>query len=76
MSPWWYAYDGNLIGAYGGAAIGVLGGILGTAAGVLAPRGKGRRVGQCTVGVRAREARASGQACGRRAGRAAARLDR
>ena len=42
MSPWWNAYDGNLIGGYGGAAIGVLGGCLGAAAGFLAPRGKAR----------------------------------
>ena len=43
MTPWWSAYTGNLIGAIGGSAIGVLGGTLGTLAGVLAPRGKGRR---------------------------------
>jgi hypothetical protein len=44
MTPWWNAHDGTLIGAYGGAAIGVLGGILGTAAGVLAPRGRAKGV--------------------------------
>jgi MFS family permease len=42
MTPWWNAYDGNLIGGFGGAAIGVLGGTLGAAAGFLAPRGRGR----------------------------------
>lgn len=42
MIEWWNAHDGNLIGAIGGAALGVLGGCLGAAAGVLAPRGKQR----------------------------------
>ena len=57
MTPWWNAHDGNLIGAYGGAAIGVLGGILGTAAGILAPRGRakgfivGAFVGMSLVGA-------------------------
>ncbi len=40
MNEWWNAYNGNMIGAYGGAAIGVLGGTLGALAGTLAPRGK------------------------------------
>ena len=44
MTPWWNAHDGNLIGAIGGSAIGVLGGILGTAAGILAPRGRAKGV--------------------------------
>lgn len=39
----WIAEDTMIyFGAYGGAGIGVLGGILGTVAGVLAPKGKGR----------------------------------
>src|SRR5215207_680727 len=42
MSPWWNAYDGNLIGGYGGAAVGVLGGCLGAAAGYLAPKGRAK----------------------------------
>ena len=42
MTPWWNAQDGNLIGAYGGASIGVLAGIIGTLAGSLAPRGKAK----------------------------------
>jgi MFS family permease len=40
MSPWWNAYDGNMIGAIGGSAVGILGGCLGVAAGYFAPRGK------------------------------------
>jgi MFS family permease len=44
MNPWWSAYAGNWIGAIGGSAIGVLGGILGLAAGWLAPRGRGKGV--------------------------------
>jgi MFS family permease len=44
MTPWWDAHDGNLIGGFGGAAIGVLGGILGTAAAILAPRGRAKGV--------------------------------
>ena len=43
MTPWWTAYEGNLFGAIGGSVIGVVGGTLGAVAGVLAPRGKGRR---------------------------------
>ena len=42
MSAWWTAYQGNLYGGYGGAAIGVLGGCLGAAAGYLAPKGKAK----------------------------------
>ena len=42
MIEWWNAHDGNLYGAIGGSALGVLGGCLGAAMGVLAPRGKGR----------------------------------
>ena len=42
MSPWWNAYQGNMIGGWGGAAIGVLCGCIGAAAGYLAPRGKAR----------------------------------
>ena len=42
MIEWWNAQDGNLYGAIGGAVLGVVGGGIGAAAGVLAPRGKGR----------------------------------
>jgi MFS family permease len=42
MTPWWSAYPGNLFGAYGGAALGILAGILGSLAGLLAPRGKAK----------------------------------
>ncbi len=42
-TPW---FDPNTFGAWfgaiGGSACGILGGVVGTAAGVLAPRGKGR----------------------------------
>lgn len=39
----WFAEDTMIyFGAYGGAAVGVIGGLLGAAAGVLAPQGKGR----------------------------------
>lgn len=44
MTPWWSAHDGNWIGALGGVAIGILGGILGVAAGLLAPRGRAKGV--------------------------------
>ncbi|MCC6428962.1 MAG: hypothetical protein IT435_19345 [Phycisphaerales bacterium] len=39
---WWSEQTGNLIGAFGGAAVGVIGGIHGSMAGMLAPRGKAR----------------------------------
>lgn len=39
MIEWWTAQQGNMIGAVGGAAVGVLGGGLGTLIGVCAPRG-------------------------------------
>ncbi len=42
MIEWWNAHDGNLYGAIGGSVLGVVGGCLGAAAGVLAPRGKRR----------------------------------
>lgn len=42
MIEWWTAHDGNLYGAIGGAALGVLGGCLGAAAGWFAPRGRQR----------------------------------
>ena len=42
MSRWWNAYNGNLIGSIAGAAIGVIGGCLGAAAGYFAPRGKAK----------------------------------
>lgn len=42
MTEWWTAQHAAWIGSIGGSALGVLGGVIGTAAGVLAPRGKGR----------------------------------
>lgn len=41
-TPWFNAETGNLVGAYGGAGVGVIGGSLGAVAGALAPKGKGR----------------------------------
>jgi hypothetical protein len=40
--PWFSTEAAIYFGSFGGAAIGVLGGILGATAGVLAPKGKGR----------------------------------
>src|SRR5579862_6538529 len=44
MIEWWTAHDGALYGAIGGSVLGVVGGTLGAAAGVLAPRGRQRRL--------------------------------
>ncbi len=44
MTAWWTPETSNMIGAFGGAGVGILGGILGTAIGVLAPKGIGRSV--------------------------------
>jgi len=44
MIDWWTVEQATWIGAIGGSAIGVVGGTLGAAVGVLAPRGVGRRV--------------------------------
>jgi MFS family permease len=41
--PWFSNEAAIYFGSFGGAAIGILGGILGAAVGVLAPKGKGRR---------------------------------
>ena len=41
-SPWFSAETANLYGGLSGAGIGVIGGTLGAAAGMLAPKGKGR----------------------------------
>jgi len=43
MSEWWTTQTGTLIGAFGGAGIGVIGGCFGAAIGYLAPRGLARR---------------------------------
>ncbi|PCJ54476.1 MAG: hypothetical protein COA70_04960 [Planctomycetota bacterium] len=43
-TPWFSAETANLFGGFGGAGIGVIGGSLGAAAGVLAPKGKGRGI--------------------------------
>lgn len=42
--PWFSSQTGTLVGAFGGAAVGVLGAFIGVAGGLLAPRGKGRRL--------------------------------
>jgi hypothetical protein len=44
MNEWWTMHDGTLIGAIGGSACGVLGGVFGAMIGWLAPRGVGGRV--------------------------------
>ncbi|MDA0667400.1 MAG: hypothetical protein O3A95_02350 [Planctomycetota bacterium] len=41
-TPWFDAETGNLLGAFVGAGIGVIGGTLGAVAGTLSPKGKGR----------------------------------
>jgi hypothetical protein len=43
MNPWWTQQTGILIGAIGGSALGTLGGVLGALAGILVPRGIGKR---------------------------------
>lgn len=40
MHPWWTDQQAGLIGAIGGSAIGLFGGIYGTVAGICGPRGK------------------------------------
>lgn len=40
VTPWWDPETANLVGAIGGAGIGVAGGLYGAAVGLLAPRGK------------------------------------
>lgn len=42
-TPWFSAHTANLIGGYGGSAVGVLGAIVGSTAGTMVPKGKGRR---------------------------------
>jgi hypothetical protein len=42
MSDWWTAQQAAWIGAIGGSAVGVLGGLFGTVVGICAPRGIGR----------------------------------
>ena len=44
MTPWWNAQDGNFYGALAGTAIGLAGGALGILVGLLAPRGKAKRL--------------------------------
>ncbi|MFK5955312.1 MAG: hypothetical protein QM477_02590 [Planctomycetota bacterium] len=41
-TPWFDARMGNLIGGLAGAGIGIFGGTLGAAAGMMAPKGQGR----------------------------------
>ncbi|MHC4959158.1 MAG: hypothetical protein ACYTGN_12385 [Planctomycetota bacterium] len=42
MSAWWTEAAGTYIGAYGGAGIGVAGGLYGAVGGILAQKGKAR----------------------------------
>ncbi|MHC4941279.1 MAG: hypothetical protein ACYTHK_20305 [Planctomycetota bacterium] len=44
MSAWWTETMGTYIGAYGGAGVGVAGGLYGAVGGVLAQKGKARGV--------------------------------
>ncbi len=50
-SEWWSQSFGVHLGAYGGAGLGVLGGALGAAMGVLAPKGKGKTFILSTMGL-------------------------
>lgn len=53
-TPWFSAETGNLVGALGGAGIGIIGGTLGALAGTLVPKGKGRNLvlrGMLTMAV-------------------------
>ncbi|MFG0241189.1 MAG: hypothetical protein ACF8R9_00240 [Phycisphaerales bacterium JB054] len=42
MTEWWTSQDAALIGAIGGSAVGVLGGVFGTVVGLCAPKGIAR----------------------------------
>lgn len=42
MNEWWTSQDSALIGAIGGSAVGVLGGLFGTVVGLCAPKGIAR----------------------------------
>ncbi|MDQ7013239.1 MAG: hypothetical protein Q9O74_05000 [Planctomycetota bacterium] len=42
MNDWWTNQDAGLIGAIGGSAIGVLGGLFGSVVGICAPKGIAR----------------------------------
>ncbi len=44
VTPWWGMQQGTLIGAFGGAGVGVLGATLGPAMGIMLPRGKGKGI--------------------------------
>lgn len=41
---WWSVQQGTLIGAFGGAGVGLLGATLGPAMGILVPKGKGKSI--------------------------------
>lgn len=44
MTPWWSEQAGALIGGIGGGVLGTIGGLYGSAMGVLMPRGKGKSI--------------------------------
>jgi hypothetical protein len=51
---WWSVRQGTLIGAFGGAGVGLLGATLGPAMGILVPKGKGKSIilpALLTIGV-------------------------
>ena len=51
MHPWWSAQQASLIGAVGGSLYGLYGGLLGTVAGLCAPRGKCKRTVYAMTGL-------------------------
>ena len=48
---WWSTQQTVWIGALGGSALGIMGGLIGTLAGIFAPRGKGRALILGLMGV-------------------------
>jgi hypothetical protein len=51
MHPWWTEQQAGMIGAIGGSLFGLFGGVLGTVAGLCAPRGKCKRLVYALVGI-------------------------